>query len=57
MPIGIVIRIISLPVIILLFVAARKSELNKKYKASFALYILMVFVCVALFFSAWIKNG
>lgn len=49
MDIGTVIHIVSLPVIIILFVAARKSELNKKYKRSFALYILMALVCLALF--------
>jgi hypothetical protein len=31
MHIGILIRIITLPVIIILFVSAHKSELNKKY--------------------------
>jgi O-antigen/teichoic acid export membrane protein len=57
MDIGTVIRIVSLPVIIILFVAARKSELNKKYKRSFALYILMALLCLALFFSGWLKNS
>ncbi len=57
MDIGTVIRILSLPLIIILFVVARKSELNKKYKRSFALYLLMALVCLSLFLSGWLKNS
>lgn len=53
MPIGILFHIITLLIIIILFVTARKAELRKHYKTSFALYILMVVVCIVLFLSAW----
>jgi len=42
--------------IALLFVAARKAELSKKYKASFLLHILMVAVCLILLLYIWLTH-